>query len=228
MEMHSIEYFDISKFRHIMVLGCNISPQSSSLYMIPVIKHTIAISKIKAGDSDAFGKVYDQYVDAIYRFVVYKVSHKPEAEDITSEVFLKTWAYIREGNHVQNIRALLFRIARNLVIDYYRANKNQTHIAYEELADVLVADTDDANEQIYQKEVQEFLEKGLNTLKDEYRDILLLRYVEGLSLSEIAHVMDRTNGACRVLLHRAVSVFKKNYRDGRFSLISTEHPHEHD
>ncbi|HLD19778.1 MAG TPA: RNA polymerase sigma factor [Patescibacteria group bacterium] len=181
--------------------------------MIPVIKNTILVSKIKAGDSDAFGRVYDEHVDAIYRFVLYKVSHNAEAEDITSEVFLKTWTYIREGNHVQNIRALLFRIARNLVIDYYRANKNRIHIAYEELADVLVTDIDSADREMYQKEIQEFLEQGLNTLKDEYKDVLLLRYVEGLSISEIAHIMDRTNGACRVLLHRAISALKKIKND---------------
>ncbi|HAZ16419.1 MAG: hypothetical protein A3H59_00285 [Candidatus Jacksonbacteria bacterium RIFCSPLOWO2_02_FULL_43_9] len=181
--------------------------------MIPAIKNKLLVSKIQAGDSDAFAHVYDTNVDAIYRFVFYKVSHKAEAEDITSEVFLKTWMYIKEGNQVQNMKALLFRIARNLVIDYYRANKNKADVGYEDLADVLISDTTNADEQLYQKQIQEFLKKGLKELKDEYRDVLLLRYVEGLSLSEIAQVMDRTNGACRILLHRATASLKKIKKD---------------
>src|SRR5947207_925005 len=71
-------------------------------------------------DPDAFARLYDRYVTSIYRFVLLKVPSKEIAEDLTSEAFLKCLQYLQTQPNVKNIRALLYRIARNLVVDYYR------------------------------------------------------------------------------------------------------------
>ncbi|MBD3251267.1 RNA polymerase sigma factor, partial [Candidatus Uhrbacteria bacterium] len=71
-------------------------------------------------DPQAFARLYDRYVSAIFRFVMLKVPSKSDAEDITSEVFLKCWNYLQEHHDVKQIRALLYRIARNAIADWYR------------------------------------------------------------------------------------------------------------
>ncbi|MBT3412470.1 MAG: RNA polymerase sigma factor [Candidatus Jacksonbacteria bacterium] len=164
--------------------------------------------KIQSGDPEAFAQIYDGYIDDIYRFVFYKVSHQHEAEDLSSEVFLKTWAYIKGGNSVKNVRALLYRIARNLVIDYYRTNKKRTAVNYEDLSEILASKDPHLDEEISFDELRLLLEKGIYSLTEDYRDIILLRYVEGLTIQEISEIMDRTKGACRVLLHRAIKALK--------------------
>ena len=80
-----------------------------------------------AKDPDAFGELYNIYVDQIFRFIYFKVSRKEEAEDLTAEVFLKTWQYINEekAKKIDNLKAFLYQTARNSVIDFYR-KKNPT------------------------------------------------------------------------------------------------------
>jgi RNA polymerase sigma-70 factor (ECF subfamily) len=75
-------------------------------------------------NSEAYGKLYDAYVRQIYRFVYFKVSTHEEAEDITAEVFLKAWRYLQEKKEVKSFSGLLYRIARNGIVDLYRARTN--------------------------------------------------------------------------------------------------------
>ena len=85
-------------------------------YLIFKIKHS--------KDPDAYAKLYDFYIDRIYRFVLFKVSRIEDAEDITTEVFLKTWQYIRTTDkRIANLNSLLYRMARNSVIDHYRSKQ---------------------------------------------------------------------------------------------------------
>ncbi len=160
-------------------------------------------------DPDAFGDLYDEYADKIYRFVYFKVSSKEEAEDITSEVFLKAWQYINSKKKVGNFKALLYRVARNSVIDLYR-KRSQSGARREREVELVgdMADPSDMEKDIARKFDMALLKKAMGKLKEENRDALMLRYVEGFSISEISKIMGKSNVAVRVILHRALKSLK--------------------
>ncbi|MCX6744003.1 MAG: RNA polymerase sigma factor, partial [Candidatus Parcubacteria bacterium] len=166
------------------------------------------IFKARNKDPEAYSQVYDLYIDRIYRFVFFKINNQEEAQDITSEVFLKTWHYIIDGKEIKNLNALFYKIARNLVIDYYR-KASQKDISLEDLvngADSLIPDKELAHngQDNLDKKIQlEKIQDKLLGLKEEYREVIILRFVEGLSINEIAEIVDKKNGAVRVILFRA-------------------------
>src|SRR3989344_6220434 len=87
----------------------------------------LLLIRLQKKDPEAFAQIYDLYVTPVYRFIYFKVSSKQDAEDITSEVFLKIWQFVTESeDEIENLRALIYRVARNLVIDLYRRKATRT------------------------------------------------------------------------------------------------------
>jgi RNA polymerase sigma-70 factor (ECF subfamily) len=170
--------------------------------------------KAKNKDPEAYSKVYDLYADRIYRFVFFKVSSREEAQDLTSEVFLKTWQYITSGKDILNLNAYLYRVARNLVIDHYR-KASQKEVSFDALAGGL--DSLDQEESLKVEQAKaledklqmEKIEDKLMGLKDEYREVIILRYVDDLSISEIAAIVEKKKGAVRVILFRALNALRE-------------------
>ncbi|HCC22913.1 TPA: hypothetical protein DF272_01905 [Candidatus Falkowbacteria bacterium] len=156
-------------------------------------------------DAGAYGLLYDAYVDKIFRFVLYKVSSVEDAEDITAEVFLKSWQFIRTTNkRVSNLNALLYRIARNAVIDYYRQKKRQDLPLTDEDQYRDIVDSRDVERDIDLKLEVKNIERALDRIKDDYREVIILRYVEDMSINEIASIINKSKSNVRVLLHRAI------------------------
>lgn len=185
------------------------------------MSHKLLLFKLKTKrDPETFGQFYDIYVDRIYRFVYFKVSAREDVEDITSEVFLKLWQYLREENQIKNLNALVYNIARNLIVDYYR-KKSRKDIRLDESENQLV----DTNSKRLQSQLQakieiHHLEKLLAKLKDEYREVIILRFVEEYSLREIAQIMEKTVGAVKVLLHRALKRLRQMQEEKQSKLPS--------
>lgn len=160
-------------------------------------------------DPDAFALLYDGYVEPIYRFVYFKLSHKEEAEDVTGEVFLKCWQYLvsEKGKEIRNFGAFLYAVARNQIIEVYRRRAKRP--------EDLIHDEDDFGDDggsTHQLEIQEDVDRlfiVLRKLKQEYQEVLLLRYVEEFSISEIAAITGKTKTSVRVTLHRALKKLKK-------------------
>ncbi len=174
------------------------------------LKEKYLIFKVRQKkDAKAFGQLYDYYVTRIYRFILFKVATPEEAEDLTSEVFLKTWEYINKTTKViKNINALFYRVARNSVIDYYRGRVFEARVSDEEHLKRIQDKRDLVSEVDAKMGVAEF-EKNLRKLKDIYREAILLKYVEDFSISDIAEIMDKSNANVRVLLHRALKALKE-------------------
>jgi RNA polymerase sigma-70 factor (ECF subfamily) len=176
-------------------------------YSDKILKH-----RLKNKDKESFIKCYDQYLSDIYRFIYFKVSNKEEAEDITSATFLKIWAYVQDGKVIEyaTLKALLYRTARNLIIDHYRKNKRQENISLEDVGQIdLTDDQQDILKQTEMKFAQEDLAENIAKLKDEYREIIILRFVNQLSINEIAEVLNKTNGNTRVLVYRALNALRE-------------------
>lgn len=163
-------------------------------------------------DPQAFARLYDRYVSAIYRFVLLKLPSKEDAEDITSEVFLKSWNYLQEHQDIRQIRALLYRIARNAIADWYRSKSITPDrslavtIRIDEPSTNNRADISDAGhgQMIIEARAELSMVMGkLERLKDDYRDVLTLRLIDGLPFIIIADIMNKSPGNVRVLYHRA-------------------------
>jgi len=158
-------------------------------------------------DPEAYAALYDIYVKQIYRFVFFKVSSHEEAEDITSEVFLKAWHYIQDNKEIKSFSGLLYRMARNCIIDLYRLKASKPEVYTEE--PVEIGDGGqwyaDLNTNIEAKKIIHVLKK----LKQEYQEIITLKYVDELEISEIAEITGKGQIAVRVTLHRALKKLKE-------------------
>ncbi|NCD00838.1 RNA polymerase sigma factor [bacterium] len=169
-------------------------------------------SRARKQDQDAFIKLYNLYVDDIYRFIYFKVGQKEEAQDITSSVFMKAWDYITSTKikEEKNLKALFYKIARNSVVDYYRQNKNQISLEVEtEKGRIVVDESVDVDSEVSSKIEWERVSVLLNNLKPEYKEVILLRHVNELSWEEISQITGKKMGAMRVLLHRASKALEK-------------------
>lgn len=178
--------------------------------------------RAQAGEKEAFAEIYDFYVVKIFRFIYLKTNSKETAEDLTSEVFLKSWKYIKDGREnnrnevkLDKISSFLYKIARNLVIDFYRKKQALTFEINKEISETVKDQSQDILAEISAKQEVEEMMKVLKQLKDEYQEVILLRYVEELSMREMVEITGKTEGALRVLLHRAVKSLEKALKSGR-------------
>ena len=159
-------------------------------------------------DADAYGQLYDFYVDRIFRFILFKVASQEIAEDLTSEVFLKTWEYINKTNKkIENFNALIYRVARNTVIDHYRTGRREVTLSDEDYMQ-RIKDKRDIEHETNVKIEMRNIETHLSKLKDDYREVLILKHVEEFSISEIADITRKSKGNIRVLIHRATKALK--------------------
>lgn len=170
------------------------------------------LSQLKSKDKDAFIKVYDEYVQDIYRFIYFKVSKQEEAQDLTSMVFLKTWQHIQNKSLIDSktLRALVYKVARTSIVDYYRESKKKMEVSLdnEDKPIDVVDDSIDHEADADRAMNLELLKSQLPLLKEEYREAIVLRFVNDLSLDEIAEVTGKSKGNVRVILHRAIAALK--------------------
>jgi len=159
---------------------------------------------------ERFLKEYDTYADSVFRFCLFKLSDREEAKDLTQEAFTRVWAYIANGGEIKNIKAFLFQTARNLIIDKYRKKHTDS---LEIMQDAGFDPEYEEEVEIEEKIDAEMAMKLLEELSDEYREVVVLKYVEELSIQEIAESLDESTGNISVRLHRALSKLKKIYKE---------------
>lgn len=164
--------------------------------------------KVASGDKEAFGQLYDFYAPKIFRFVRLKVGSQVLAEDLTSESFLRIWEYLKkeEKEIEESFQALLYKIARNLLVDHYKRKSSQEILMDDDFRDFLLKQP--ARDEIVLKESAEEIHKALVQIKDEYQNVIIWYYIDELSVPEIAKIMDKSQGAVRVLIHRALKALK--------------------
>ncbi|MCK4744508.1 RNA polymerase sigma factor [Candidatus Parcubacteria bacterium] len=177
-----------------------------------IIKEKILLAKIRAGDEKSFSLLYDLYADRIFRFISFKITSSEEAEDLTSEVFMRAWRYFQNGYKIDNLKAFLYRVSRNAIIDFYKKNYNKKTVGLEECETAENSKKVKTGKNLIDKidldiELKQVLQ-NLDLLKDEYKEIILLRFIEDYSASEISKIMNRSKGAIRVLMHRALNALK--------------------
>jgi len=163
------------------------------------------IQQVKNGDAEAYGVLYDQYAEVIFRYVYSHLENRLDAEDLTEEIFLRAWrALPKYDERGLPFSAFLFRIARNSLIDYYRQRKVVQSIEDVELQSHEPGPEETVEVQIENRNLRETIAR----LREDYRNVLIFRFLSGLSPEETAQVMQRSVGAVRVLQHRALSALK--------------------
>ena len=160
------------------------------------------------GEASAFGALYDHYQPKIYRFVVIKVSRREEAEDLTHQVFLDAWTHMPGYQRMGfPFSSWLYRIARNKVIDHYRTKKD--HLAIDDVDPEQFAAAAPGDAELDAAFTLERVRSAIAKLKPEYQDIIMMRFVEDLSLKETAHAMEKSEGAIKLMQHRAIKQLKQ-------------------
>ncbi|MCS6789288.1 MAG: sigma-70 family RNA polymerase sigma factor [Patescibacteria group bacterium] len=169
----------------------------------------IIIKKAKNGDAEAFGLLYDYYFEQIYRFIYLKVSHKEDAEDLAHQVFLQALKKMKDYEYKGlPFSSWLYKIARNEIVDFYRSKKTNTTL--EELENVLSSDDDiDIKDKLDLKIQLEKVKEAIKKIKPEYQDIIIMRFIEDLSIKEVAEILDKTEGSIKLMQHRAINSLKK-------------------
>ena len=157
------------------------------------------------GGVEAFGELYSIYLDKIYRYVFYQVRDRMTAEDLVQEIFLKVWkalgGYRRERS---SFSTWIYRIAHNHVIDYFRTRRQ--HQTLEEDIPALAAGPEqEAEERLIQQELSE----AISCLPPQQRQIIILKFIEGLDNWEIAQIMAKREGAIRVMQMRALRALRQ-------------------
>ncbi len=164
------------------------------------------VFKSQKGDQEAFAKIYDLYVTPIYRYIFYKVSDS-DVEDLTEILFLKAWENIRKYKKRKNtsFKSWLFRIAHNLVVDHYRLNREHASL------DPWISDTKKEADpaRLAQDSLNnEQLKMAISKLKRGYQQILILKFINDLSNTEISEVLKKSEGSVRILQFRALKALK--------------------
>jgi RNA polymerase sigma-70 factor (ECF subfamily) len=152
-----------------------------------------------------FSKIYDQYINKIYRFIFVKVSSQEITQDLCSETFLKGWEAFKTQK-IDNPQAFLYRIAGNLVIDYYR-EKGRTNVISAEYASIPDPRAGFEEKIALDSDLKQ-VKAALVKLNKDYQNVIVLRYLEDLPISEIAKTLDKSEDATRVTLHRALKALK--------------------
>ena len=162
------------------------------------------------GDVEAFGVLYNTFLNQIFRYVFFQVNDRMKAEDITQEVFIKSWKSIHNCRGKEDtFSAWLYRIAHNHIIDTIRKNKQEISL---ELTDPV----GDANTEYEAEKSLEWQKAvaAVKTLPEPQRQLIILKFLEGAENDEIGDIMGKRKGAIRALQMRALDNLRKKLRSG--------------
>ena len=151
-------------------------------------------------------EAYDQYADAIFRYCFYRVYDRELARDLTQEVFARAWRRVADGESIDNMRAFLYTVARNIVIDHSRRRKA---VSLDELMEQGFDAGDDARERAANSVDATLILSALDQFDDITRDLVTLRYIEGWRVKDIARSFGISQTSASVRLHRAIHTLKR-------------------
>ena len=165
-----------------------------------------------SGDAEAFGALYDRYVGRIYNYIYYRTGNQHDAEDLTARVFYR--ALRRIGSYQDRglpISAWLYRIAHNLVANWYRDTSRRKEVMLDDGYNVIAQNNPNPENELEITEEHEALVQIIRQLPPERQQLLVLKFVERLPNAEIGRIMGRTEGAIKSLYHRTLGTLRDEY-----------------
>lgn len=157
------------------------------------------------GKRDSFLKAYNLYADAIFRHLYFRLRDRELAKDLMQETFFRAWEYVAKGKMVENLRAFLYQIAKNVLVDEFRKKKTSSLESLMEEGFQPEAKSQGMAEKIDGAQALDML----RTLKDEDREIIILRYIDDLTPQEISEISGDSVNVISVRLHRALEKLRR-------------------
>jgi RNA polymerase sigma-70 factor, ECF subfamily len=177
----------------------------------PLLEEARLVDEARAGDPEAFARLYDAYVERVTRYVYFRVSEPSDTEDLVSQVFLKAWENLERYKMGSSpFIAWLYTIARNLVIDHYRTKKNALPL---EEAIALPSDMEMPDEEAQTRFDLQAMRDALQFLTSDQQQALILKYIAGLPNDTIAKIMSKQEGTIRGLQMRALQTLSKYMKE---------------
>lgn len=163
---------------------------------------------------EQFAKAYDQHADAIFRHCCLRVYDRELAKDLMQETFMKAWKYYSEGEgeKIENIKALLYKIATNLIIDHSRRPSSKQSASLEDLVEAGFEPGEDRSDKLKDELDAKDALKIMDRIKEDYREVLILRYFNDLSLKQTAEALGISENLVSVRLNRALQELKKTFK----------------
>lgn len=160
-------------------------------------------------DPEAFGKLYETYVEKIYNYIYYRIGNQQEAEDLTAKVFHRALNHIPNYNNKGvPFAAWLYRIAHNLVANWYRDHKRRKVVALEQVT-LSAKKEENPHQAAERSDSHELLLAAIQKLPPERQQLLTLKFIERMSNADIGRVMGRSEGAIKSLYHRTLVSLKE-------------------
>ncbi len=176
------------------------------------------LARASQGDRDAFGQLYERYVERIFNYVYYRTGNTHDAEDLTARVFQ------RAMNHIKNytdrgvpFSAWLYRIAHNLVANWHRDRSRKQEIPLDDMP-ILPSKGDHPEKNLVRSQEQDALLRMIRKLPGERQNLLILKFVENMSNAEIGQIMGRSEGAVKSLYHRTLLALREQLEDQNLNL----------
>ena len=165
------------------------------------------LQRARQWDETALAHIYDTYAPAIYRYVYRRTGHTNTAEEITAETFHRFLVALKQGSGPTDyLSAWLYRVAHNLIVDFYRRQPTQEPATLE---DVVLAEGDQGVEQLERRTQVEQARAALRQLTPLQQQVITLRFLEEMSNEEVGRVIERTEGAVKALQHRALNSLRR-------------------
>jgi len=165
------------------------------------------VHRAQNGDKEAFTELYEAYFGKLYRYVVVRIGNRAEAEDMTQQVFVKAYKSISSYRwRGVPFSAWLFRIAHNLVVDFFRKESKRPTVPLEES---LMASNDNVQQIVERRLDVERVMAATRQLTAAQREVISLRFAGGLAIAEVARVMGKKEGAVKALQHSAIAALRR-------------------
>ncbi|MGE6719111.1 RNA polymerase sigma factor SigW [Peribacillus frigoritolerans] len=177
------------------------------------------INQVLKGDHNAFGEIVEIYKDKVFQICFRMLGNRQEAEDMAQEAFVRAYVNIRSFNITMKFSTWLYRIATNLCIDRLRKKKPDYYLDAEvagteglNMYSQIASDMAKPEEEVESLELQETIQVEIMKLPEKYRSVIVLKYIEELSLKEISEILDLPVGTVKTRIHRGREALRKQLR----------------
>lgn len=162
---------------------------------------------------ERFLAAYDEYSDALFRHAQLRINDRERAVDVVHDTFTKVWSYIRAGHEIEQFRPFLYKVLNNLIVDSYRKKRDSSLDALFEKEGIDEGTFDELSESSVESLAATIDGRQafalLETLADEYREVIVLRFVDGLGPKEIAELIEESENTVSVRIHRGLAQLRK-------------------
>ena len=166
---------------------------------------------MRADIEKEFIEACEVHSDALFRYCFFKISDREIAKDLVQETFMKTWNYLAKGEKIGNIRAFFYKILSNLIIDEYRKKKA---VSLDNLQEKIGFDLGFNEEETLEDKIDaEKALLSLNQIGESYRDIIVMRYIQELSIKEIAEIINESENTVSVKIHRGLKKVREIFKN---------------